>query len=448
METVVAETQNGLSSGGDQAMTARDGWTILTIGPKPFGADSMAGVKDGKPMWSYPSLWPGLHASHNAPLPTFPGQLLGTTRLLGGFVSTPAGELWAVNGNMGNVYLFTTDGLFVATLWKDGRLASWAMPAATRGMSVKDASLHTEDFWPTITQTSSGETYITVGVNTTSTITRVTGLETLKRLPSSTVTVTNADLAACAEFFVKRDLARAGREGTGTLEVSIRKTAPEVDGKLDDWAGAAWVTIDSRTKQVGDWGHEELKTRAAVAVAGDRLYAAFRTGDEALLRNTGEALPMLFKTGGALDLVLGADPAADPKREKPAAGDVRLIVTRSKDKTVAALYRAVVPGTSNPLPFSSPWRTVTIDRVDDVSADVKLASEKGGLYELSIPLATLGLKPGREIRGDVGLLRGNGFQTLQRVYWQNKATGLTADVPGEAMLTPRLWGRWVFVPER
>jgi hypothetical protein len=81
-----------------------------------------------------------------------------------------------------------------------------------------------------------------------------------------------------------------------------------------------------------------------------------------------------------------------------------------------------------------------------VSADVKLASDKGG-FEFSIPLSTLGLKPGREIRGDIGLLRGNGFQTLQRVYWQNKATGLTADVPGEAMLTPRLWGRWVFKPE-
>lgn len=447
MESVVEGTQNGLSSGGDQAMTAKDGWTILTIGPKPFGADSMAGVKDGKPLWSYPSPWPGLHASHNAPLPSFPGQLLGTTRLLGGFIESPAGPLWAVNGNMGHVYLFTTDGLFVATLWKDGRLASWAMPAAIRGMSVKDASLHTEDFWPTITRTTSGETFITVGVNTTSTIVRLTGLDTLKRLPESSISVTNADLAACADYFLKRDLARSKREGSGTLEVAIRKTAPEVDGKLEDWSTSSWITIDSRTKQVGDWGHEELKSRAAVAVAGERLYAAFRTGDDQLLRNSAEALPMLFKTGGALDLVLGADPEADPNREKPVVGDVRLLVTRAKDKTVAVVYRAVVPGTASPLPFSSPWRTVTIDRVDDVSADVKLASEKGGLYEFSIPLSALGLKPGKSIRGDIGLLRGNGFQTLQRVYWQNKATGLTADVPGEAMLTPRLWGRWAFKPE-
>ena len=444
-ETVVRDTQAGLSSGGDQAMTAPDGWTILTIGPKPFGADSMAGVKDGVPVWSYPSLWPGLHASHNAPLPTQPGQLLGTTRLLGGFLDSPAGPLWAVNGNLGNVYLFTTDGLFVATLWKDGRLASWAMPAAVRGMSVKDASLHTEDFWPTITQTSDGATYITAGVNTTSTIVRLTGLDSLRRLPDAMLKVSKEDLAACADWFVKRDLARARREGTGTLDVALRAAAPEVDGALEDWSTASWVTIDSRTKQVGDWGHEEMKTRAAVAVAGDRLYAAFRTGEPELLRNTAEALPMLFKTGGALDLQLGADPAADPKREKPAAGDVRLLVTQAKGRTVAVLYRAVVPGTSNPLPFSSPWRTVTIDRVDDVSAEVKLAADKGA-YELSIPLAVLGLKasPGLSLRGDIGLLRGNGFQTLQRVYWQNKATGLTADVPGEAMLTPHLWGRWVF----
>ena len=63
-----------------------------------------------------------------------------------------------------------------------------------------------------------------------------------------------------------------------------------------------------------------------------------------------------------------------------------------------------------------------------------------------VPLAALGLKPadGQAIKGDIGILRGNGFQTLQRVYWNNKATAITADVPSEAELTPALWGRWQF----
>ena len=67
-------------------------------------------------------------------------------------------------------------------------------------------------------------------------------------------------------------------------------------------------------------------------------------------------------------------------------------------------------------------------------------------YEVSVPLSTLGLKPadGQSIKADIGILRGNGFQTLQRVYWNNKATAITADVPSEAELTPALWGRWQF----
>ncbi|MGA2658777.1 MAG: hypothetical protein ABSH34_14840 [Verrucomicrobiota bacterium] len=44
--------------------------------------------------------------------------------------------------------------------------------------------------------------------------------------------------------------------------------------------------------------------------------------------------------------------------------------------------------------------------------------------------------PGLALRGDIGILRGNGFQTTQRVYWSNKAAGITADVPREAELTP------------
>jgi len=43
-------------------------------------------------------------------------------------------------------------------------------------------------------------------------------------------------------------------------------------------------------------------------------------------------------------------------------------------------------------------------------------------------------------RCDVRILRGNGSQTLQRVYWTNKAAARVADVPSEAQLDPKLWG--------
>jgi len=446
---LVPDTQRPTSSGGGQAMLGKDDRVIFSTAPKPFAPQSVGGAHKGRAVWSYPSPWPGLHASHAAPLPEVPGQLIGTTRLLGWPVvprGSDAGEVWAVNGNKGNVYLFTTDGLFVATLFKDCRTTSWSMPAATRGMLLGDTTIHEEDFWPSITQTADGAVHLLVGVHTTCTLVQVDGLDTIRRLPETTLAVTGQQLAAAQQYFVDSAAERVRREGRDTLLVAMRISPPKVDGRLDDWADAAWVTIDQRISKVGDWGSKPDVTSAAVAVAGDRLYVAFRTSDPNLLRNSGESAPMLFKTGGGLDLMIGANPAADPTRRESVGGDLRLLVTMAKGKPVAALYRPVVPGTKDPAAFSSPWRTVKIDRVDDVSKDVELAGDKDGSYEFSVPLATLGLKPrpGLMIRGDVGILRGDGFRTIQRVYWQNKATGMTSDVPSEALLSPLLWGRWQF----
>ena len=116
------------------------------------------------------------------------------------------------------------------------------------------------------------------------------------------------------------------------------------------------------------------------------------------------------------------------------------------------LYRPKVPGTTmDPVKFTSnlgAQKTVTMDRVDDVSDQVELSNEKGN-YELSVPLGLLGLESyaGKQVRGDLGILRGNGFQTLQRVYWHNKSAGLVSDLASEAELTPESWGTFEFKAE-
>ena len=318
------------------------------------------------------------------------------------------------------------------------------MPVAQRGMLLNDLTLHDENFWPSITQTKDGKVYLVDGAR--SSLVRVDGLETIRRLPATTLNLSTDDLTKARAYLVEAEAVRQKTQGSGTMKVALRATAPVLDGALDDWQGADWVEIDkSGVAAYFDSKSKPYDVRGAVAVSGDRLFAAWRTGDANLLKNTGEMPNALFKTGGALDLMIGANAGADEKRGMPVPGDARLLVTQVKGKTVAALYRAVVPGTKEPVPFSSPWRTITLDRVEDVSAQVQLAGTNGS-FELSIPLATLGLAPaaGQHLKGDIGILRGNGFQTLQRVYWANKASGITADVPSEAELTPRLWGRWEF----
>jgi hypothetical protein len=449
-EVLARDVGHSASSGGDQALNDGKGWTVLTVAAKPYAQLSFSGVnKDGKASWSYPSLWPGLHASHESPVPEFPGELVGTTRLLGG-VFTPtkgdAGPMWCVNGNQGNMYLFTTDGLFVSTILRDCRSGnSWVMPAAVRGMLLNDVSSSSECFWPSITQTSDGHVYMICGFSAS--LVRLDGLDSITRLPNSEIRITDAELKSAQEYLLKREAARQQNQGVaGILKVSKPDVAPAVDGKLDDWKGASWVSIDKRGVAAHfDSSSKPYDVSGAVAISGGRLYVAVRNTEANLLANSGEMPIAPFKTGGALDLMLGTNPKADEKRANPVEGDLRLLVTIVKNKPLALLYRPVVPGTKEPVPFSSPSRTITIDRVDDVSDKLELAGDSGN-FEYSIPLHTLGLKvePGMALKGDIGLLRGQGFQTVHRVYWANKATGITADVPSEAMLTPQLWGKWRF----
>ena len=455
---ILAEGVEGpKSSGGDQVLTHPNGWTILTLGVAPFSPYSFSGVHNGQARWSYPNPWPGLHASHEAPLPDRAGEVIGPTRLLGGWIEpkgSDAGPLWFVNANMGNVYVFTADGLFVRTLFHDSRTGKpWAMPRAERGMLLNDITLHDENFWPTIAQTPAGDVFLQDGGR--SSLVRVEGLETLRRLPDQTLHISDADLQAAVAWRAQAEIARQREQGSSTLIVSAPAKAPVVDGKLDEWAAAQWAAIDKRgTKANFNSTSRPYDISAALAVADGHLFAAFKTGDKDLLRNSGEQANAPFKTGGALDLMLGTDPAANPKRTQPAPGDVRLLVTLISDPNgkkpptlKALLYRAVAPGTDakDRVPFSSPWRTITFDRVEDVSSKVVLAGQNGD-FEFSIPLETLGLKmaPGMKLKGDVGILRGNGFQTHYRVYWTNKATAITADVPSEAELSPGLWGTLEF----
>ncbi|UPK67585.1 hypothetical protein [Chitinophaga filiformis] len=443
--------QSPASSGGDQLLQGADDWSVLTLGVQPFSALSVSGTKNGTPVWSYPNLWPGLHASHNAPVADLAGQLTGTTRLLGGFFSvkgSDAGPLWAVNGNHGNVYIFTADGLFVASLFQNMRSGRiWRMPSAQRNMSLDSITLGEENFWPSITATPDGKVYLVDGAR--SAIVRLDGMDNISRLPDMTITVNQSSLNRSLSAIAATQAARQLATGPKTLQVNILSQKPVIDGKLNDWSSAAWADIDKRgVKGYFNSSAQPYDVTGALVVSGGRLYAAFRTGNPHLADNSGEMPQAPFKTGGALDIMIGSTNAkADPNRRTPIAGDCRLLISVINGKPQALLYRAVVPGTrtDDKVPFSSPSRTITFDRVDNISGQLQFATSEGN-YELSIPLSALGIQPtdGLKIKGDIGVLRGNDGETTSRLYWSNKATGITADVPSEAMLSPDLWGTFQF----
>ncbi|QEH32050.1 NHL repeat protein [Aquisphaera giovannonii] len=409
-----ADIQRSPLVGRDQALTYRDGTDAL------FGSDL-----DGRRRW---------RMNWVEGDPPSGDHLIQATRPNGPPVRPLAGEagdLVAYSGEKGAIFLLTLDGLFVQTLGGDERaLPNWRMPEARRGMVIEGVTFSAEHFHPTITQVDGGEVYMVVG-HEHSSIVRLEGLDAVRRIDLGSIAVDDSSLRGLPGTLVER----AREQGRQVLDVAIGDRAPEVDGILRDWpAATAWADVSGQAT-------------ASATVAGDRLYAAFRTGDPGLLRNGGEDYRYLFKTGGALDLMLGADPSADRLRREPAPGDVRLLVTQPGGRTRAVLFRAVAPGAGQGrgLLYQSPIGQVRFDEVADVSGSVTLAGRDGD-FELSVPLAVLGLRPekGAEVLADLGILRGDGTQTTRRAYWNNLDTGLVSDLPSEARLRPANWGVWRF----
>jgi hypothetical protein len=161
--------------------------------------------------WTYPEEFLGLGGSHQSKPPRHPGDVIGTTRLLGhSFLAPRTGhrkdeviELWAINGNYGNVYLFTTDGLLVATLFQDERTAKRWPNEERRGFEPKEMSLEQECFFPSIQQMTDGRVYLVAG-KSFSAIFEVTGLDTIRRLPEQELTLTAEHLAAARRYLDAR----------------------------------------------------------------------------------------------------------------------------------------------------------------------------------------------------------------------------------------------------
>jgi hypothetical protein len=178
------------------------------------------------------------------------------------------------------------------------------------------------------------------------------------------------------------------------------------------------------------------------------LYVCYETRRMGPLVNSGNQWDKLFKTGGAVDLHLGTDPEADPARQQPVAGDLRLLMTYMGDEPVAVIYRPVAPDA----PKTEAWEVVSpvfrmaFDQVKRLD-DVRMARSGAGdnyVLEAAIPLGTLGLKvePHQRLKMDWGVLMTDedGTQVLARTYWANKATAILSDAPSEAALHPDMWG--------
>ncbi|MES2707111.1 MAG: hypothetical protein V4726_10975 [Verrucomicrobiota bacterium] len=385
---------------------------------------------DGRVLWTYPNRWSGVHGSHDAPLPTA-GELQGTLFFTGVAPLDEQSDVIAMNGNHGRLFLMTSDGLFLDEMFTDCRLMT--NPQAN-GVGI----LGGECFGGTFGKDLKSGNFYFQGGGIEYRIYRVEGLKSMVRAGGG-LTV-SADQVMAAER----------RQARRTAEVQPERRA------VIAWSPPASSLPLENREPMAQWSRGRDFPVAVRAVHdGSELHISWTVKDGSPWVNGGRDWQMLFKTGDSVDLQLGTDPAAPPGRGGPVPGDARLLIAPFGNENIAVLYRHRMRSAKTPEPergddsvvFQSPWRNERVDSLKRLTAARITVKRQGDSYqvEAAVPLADLGLSgeaPGRPLRGDFGVIYGDasGTTNIFRNYWSNQATGLVNDVPGEIMLTPRLWG--------
>jgi hypothetical protein len=130
----------------------------------------------------------------------------------------------------------------------------------------------------------------------------------------STTSIDNATFAG--NIVLSNSLpALAPGQRNGAVDLPMR-TPPEIDGRrtLREWKEAA-IPADASGAASFSLGYDDANLCLCWTLRG-----------LGRLRNGGAEFQRYFKTGAALDFLLGTDPAADPKRMRPVRGDLRLLI--------------------------------------------------------------------------------------------------------------------------
>ncbi len=390
---------------------AKDGIYFLRAG-KPDSL--MKRTLDGKRLWSYGKLssW---RAALGKPAMT-DGDLWGLTMPLG-----MAGAFTGASSYFNPYHLFTRDGLYVGMIMRTGRDGKGLGPFITAsetltGQLVKPKGM---ERWFLLAGDQDGR------------ITEIHGLDTVRRLPGGTYEITAEDVKRVTQALQQYEAAKAR---TQPLFIERLRVSLERPG------GGVFVRED-----------ESRAFRAEMAYDEKAVYFRYKVESLSPFVNDAPSPQTLFKGGNLIDVQLATNPKADPKREKPAPGDVRLLIGRRPDgKPIAVVFQPKVAGfDGEPVVLESPTGTESFDSItvlENVTLEVE-ETKSGFVAKTAVPRDALGWTPvsGGVLRMDLGYIFGNktGTATSMRSYWSNDSftANVTDDIPHESRLEPNEWGR-------
>jgi hypothetical protein len=319
---------------------------------------------------------------------------------------------------------------------RDPQAKPWSMKEHERGMVLEDITQGQEHFQGYFCRSLADGKYYAVAGHNHASVVEIVGLDRAKRYHGQ-IKVDGQDIERSQRWDEQQEKASVYSRAP-VVDCFRLEKAPQLDGKLDDWSAPSATIGDNLKFYVG--------------FDDANLYVAYSAGDVGPFKNSGEQWDRLFKTGSCVDFQIGVDPEAAPDRTGPVVGDVRVLMANAGGTPKAVVYRPVIDAKTKGKPWRvvSPVNEATFDDVREAPG-VRIVHQPntadnrtGYTVEAAIPLADIGLKPtdGLRLKFDWGVLRTgpDGHEVLQRMYWANRATSITADAPSEARLHPELWG--------
>lgn len=409
-------------------------------------------LSDNKLDWSYPNQFMGVHGSHDATMPAS-GLVIGALKILGA-VKTEAGMVFAIRGNLGEDYWFHEDGYFIQSCFDDTRKSAVALGGSIEDMKgtelSKSISNGGEPFGGILVKQDDGKIRITISSHSqVGFIAEVTGFENIHITDGVTLDITQKVLEE-AEEYRKKIAAIAEASGKNDEEeqlssYTIKKIEAgdiTIDGEIGDWENISGLAIKAS-------GASEFAT-AKLAYDKDNLYAMFDIDDVSPMINGADEYQLLFKKGDMVDIQLSP---TNNKNRTPAELDGRIMISMYKGEPVAVLDRTTNSRApkSSAYTYASPVIAYVHDEVV-IMNDVELKINKlpsSAVVEIRIPLKSIGIdnaKSGLEIGGDLGIITSDvdGMKNMARIYYFNKQTGLTSDMPSESVFYPDRLGTLIF----
>lgn len=420
-----------------------DGKTALLLDTKKGGKRpsviSAINREDGSLLWSYPNPYPGVHGSHEAPMAS-PGLVIGPL-FISGVVEEGNGDgYFLVRGNSGQDFLFTLDGLLVASLFKDARSPGASfLPKSEAELKEKNLMDYTDGFEPfmgSFGRQKDGKIRLTMATAGQAVmVASLEGLDTVRRVPPVEVTVTKEILAAAASP------QKIDAKDADVKKTMIAKLQKPLDlGRGEDWKGLPAISIQ----------REGAAEKADVRLAhdGKTLFVEFDVTDSSPWRNKGNDYRTLFKTGDAADLIFGPE----GPRANPGDKDVRILFANREGKPAAVVMCPVdrkAPKNER-FVYESPVGRKVFDRVR-LAPEIQTIVEQtrsGYLLRAAIPLDLLHVSnpPVGTWAADFGILLSDeeGTKNVARRYWSNQKTNLVSDLPSEAWFSPATSGEVTF----